>query len=157
MGSFRSIKPGKRGPRRTPLCKSEKCRIGNIEITKFRHRGFRKLDAYLYYLLGDNLPTDGHYENLQEAAKWGFKISPLMRKCQTLQEVFDFINYWDVERKNLNVATDGIVLKVNSLKQQRNLGFTAKSPRWAIAYKFQAERALTRLNMVTYQVGEPAP
>lgn len=76
-----------------------------------------------------------------------------MRKCQTLQEVFDFINYWDVERKNLNVATDGIVLKVNSLKQQRNLGFTAKSPRWAIAYKFQAERALTRLNMVTYQVG----
>lgn len=90
----------------------------------------RKLDAYLYYLLGDNLPTDGHYENLQEAAKWGFKISPLMRKCQTLQEVFDFINYWDVERKNLNVATDGIVLKVNSLKQQRNLGFTAKSPRY---------------------------
>lgn len=74
-----------------------------------------------------------------------------MRKCQTLQEVFDFINYWDVERKNLNVATDGIVLKVNSLKQQRNLGFTAKSPRWAIAYKFQAERALTRLNMVTYR------
>ena len=113
----------------------------------------RKLDAYLYYLLGDNLPTDGHYENLQEATKWGFKISPLMRKCQTLQEVFDFINYWNVERKNLNVATDGIVLKVNSLKQQKNLGFTAKSPRWAIAYKFQAERALTRLNTVSYQVG----
>lgn len=113
----------------------------------------RKLDAYLYYLLGENLPFDGHYENLQEAAKWGFKISNLMRKCQTLQEVFDFINYWNVERKNLPVATDGIVLKVNSLKQQKNLGFTAKSPRWAIAYKFQAERALTRLNIVTYQVG----
>ena len=113
----------------------------------------RKLDAYLYYLLGDNLPHDGHYENLQEAAKWGFKISHISRKAHTLQEVFDFINYWDVERKNLPVATDGIVLKVNSLRQQRNLGYTAKSPRWAIAYKFQAERALTKLEKVTYQVG----
>ena len=113
----------------------------------------RKLDAYLYYLLGDNLPHDGHYENLQEAAKWGFKISQISRKARTLQEVFDFINYWDVERKNLPVATDGIVLKVNSLRQQRNLGYTAKSPRWAIAYKFQAERALTKLEKVTYQVG----
>lgn len=113
----------------------------------------RKLDAYLYYLLGDNLPHDGHYENLQEATKWGFKISHISRKARTLQEVFDFINYWDVERKNLPVATDGIVLKVNSLRQQRNLGYTAKSPRWAIAYKFQAERALTKLEKVTYQVG----
>lgn len=113
----------------------------------------RKLDAYLYYLLGDNLPHDGHYENLQEAAKWGFKISHISRKARTLQEVFDFINYWDVERKNLPVATDGIVLKVNSLRQQRNLGYTAKSPRWAIAYKFQAEHALTKLEKVTYQVG----
>ena len=113
----------------------------------------RKLDAYLYYLLGENLPCDGHYENLQEAAKWGFKISNAMQKCHTLEEIFDYIKYWDTERKNLKVATDGIVLKVNSLKQQKNLGFTAKSPRWAIAYKFQAERALTRLNMVTYQVG----
>lgn len=113
----------------------------------------RKLDAYLYYLLGNNLPHDGHYENLQEAAKWGFKISHISRKARTLQEVFDFINYWDVERKNLPVATDGIVLKVNSLRQQRNLGYTAKSPRWAIAYKFQAERALTKLEKVTYQVG----
>ena len=113
----------------------------------------RKLDAYLYYLLGDNLPHDGHYENLQEAAKCGFLISHISRKARTLQEVFDFINYWDVERKNLPVATDGIVLKVNSLRQQRNLGYTAKSPRWAIAYKFQAERALTKLEKVTYQVG----
>ena len=113
----------------------------------------RKLDAYLYYLLGENLPCDGHYENLQEAAKWGFKISNAMQKCHTLEEIFDYIKHWDTERKNLTVATDGIVLKVNSLKQQKNLGFTAKSPRWAIAYKFQAERALTRLNMVTYQVG----
>ncbi len=113
----------------------------------------RKLDAYLYYLLGDNLPHDGHYENLQEAEKWGFKISHITRKVRTLDEIFEFINHWDVERKNLPVATDGIVLKVNSLRQQRNLGYTAKSPRWAIAYKFQAEQALTKLLKVTYQVG----
>ncbi len=113
----------------------------------------RKLDAYLYYLLGEELPGDGHYENLQVAAGWGFKISEHMKKARSLQEIFDYINYWDTERKNLPVATDGIVLKVNSLRQQRNLGYTAKSPRWAIAYKFQAERALTRLNKVTYQVG----
>ena len=126
---------------------------GTLKLQNSAIVASRKLDAYLYYLLGDNLPCDGHYENLQEAAKWGFKISDLTRKCQTLEEVFEFINYWDVERKNLPVATDGIVLKVNSLRQQKNLGFTAKSPRWAIAYKFQAERALTRLNKVTYQVG----
>lgn len=113
----------------------------------------RKLDAYLYYLLGDHLPSDGHYENLQAAARWGFKVSEHIRKARTLQEVFDFIAFWDTERKQLPVATDGIVLKVNSLRQQQNLGFTAKSPRWAIAYKFQAERALTRLNKVSYQVG----
>ena len=113
----------------------------------------RKLDAYLYYLLGENLPGDGHYENLQAAKNWGFKISDHMHKAQTLQEIFDYIRYWDTERKNLPVATDGIVLKVNSLRQQRNLGYTAKSPRWAIAYKFQAERALTRLNKVSYQLG----
>ena len=113
----------------------------------------RKLDAYLYYMLGENLPTDGHYENLQIASQWGFKISHVARKCRTLEEIFDYIKYWDTERKNLPVATDGIVLKVNSLRQQRYLGYTAKSPRWAIAYKFQAERALTRLNSVSFQVG----
>ena len=113
----------------------------------------RKLDAYFYYLLGENLPAEGHYENLQAARAWGFKIPDVIRKCQSLQDIFDYIAYWDVERKNLPVATDGIVLKVNSLRQQRNLGFTSKSPRWAIAYKFQAERARTRLNAVTFQVG----
>ena len=113
----------------------------------------RQLDAYLYYLLGDDIPAEGHYENLQAAASWGFKISQGMRKASTLQEIYDYINYWDTERKNLPVATDGIVLKVNSLRQQRSLGFTAKSPRWAIAYKFKAERARTRLESVTYQVG----
>lgn len=113
----------------------------------------RQLDSYLYYLLGEDLPCDGHYENLQEAARWGFKISQGMKKVKTLQEIYDYINYWDAERKNLPVATDGIVLKVNSLRQQRSLGFTAKSPRWAIAYKYKAERACTRLNEVTFQVG----
>lgn len=113
----------------------------------------RKLDAYLYYLLGDNLPCEGHYENLEKAKQWGFKISSGMRKVKTLQEIYDFISYWDTERKNLPVATDGIVLKVNSLRQQRSLGYTAKSPRWAIAYKFKAERACTRLETVTFQVG----
>ena len=113
----------------------------------------RQLDSYLYYLLGDDMPCDGHYENLMEAKKWGFKISEGMKKVKTLQEIYDYINYWDTERKNLPVATDGIVLKVNSLRQQRNLGYTAKSPRWAIAYKYKAERACTRLNEVTFQVG----
>ncbi len=126
---------------------------GTLKLQNSAIVASRKLDSYLYYLLGENLPCDGHYENLQTAAQWGFKISEHMKKAHTLQEVMDYINYWDTERKNLPVATDGIVLKVNSLRQQKNLGYTAKSPRWAIAYKFQAERALTRLNKVTYQVG----
>ncbi|MDL2255995.1 NAD-dependent DNA ligase LigA [Parabacteroides sp. OttesenSCG-928-K15] len=113
----------------------------------------RKLDAYFYYLLGEDLPAEGHFENLETARSWGFKIPEVIRKCQTIEEVFDYISYWNEERRNLPVATDGIVLKVNSLRQQRNLGFTAKSPRWAISYKFQAERAETRLNSVSFQVG----
>ncbi|MCH5179003.1 MAG: NAD-dependent DNA ligase LigA [Prevotellaceae bacterium] len=113
----------------------------------------RKLDAYFYYLLGTTLPSDNHYDNLQRVREWGFKISNDMRTAHSLQEVMDYIDYWDKERSNLPVATDGIVLKVNSVSQQQRLGYTAKTPRWAIAYKFQAERALTRLNEVTYQVG----
>lgn len=113
----------------------------------------RRLDAYFYYLLGTELPTDSHYDNLQTVGRWGFKISDAMRTVRTLQEVMDYIDYWDKERSNLPVATDGIVLKVNSIAQQQELGYTAKTPRWAIAYKFQAERALTRLNEVTFQVG----
>ena len=126
---------------------------GTLKLQNSSVVASRKLDAYLYYMLGENLPFDGHYENLEEASRWGFKTSQEMRKCQTLQEVFDFINYWDVARKELPVATDGIVIKVNSIAQQESLGYTAKSPRWAIAYKFQAEQACTRLNEVTYQVG----
>lgn len=113
----------------------------------------RKLDSYLYYMLGENLPTDGHYENLMKAKEWGFKISDATKKCKTLDDIFAYIHYWDIERKNLPVATDGIVLKVNSLAQQRNLGYTSKFPRWAIAFKFQAEKAVTTLESVSYQVG----
>ena len=126
---------------------------GTLKSLDSRIVASRQLDAYLYYLLGDELPAEGHYENLEAARQWGFKISEGMKKARTVDEVFDFINYWDTERKNLPVATDGIVLKVNSLRQQRSLGFTAKSPRWAIAYKFKAERACTELLEVTYQVG----
>lgn len=113
----------------------------------------RGLDTYLYYMLGENLPTDNHYENMQKAREWGFKISDAMQLCHTLDDMMRYIEYWDEARKNLPVATDGIVFKVSSLSQQRQLGYTAKSPRWAIAYKFQAERALTRLNSVSFQVG----
>ena len=130
---------------------------GTLKSQKSEVVAQRELDAYLYYLLGDEVPFDGHYENLMAARSWGFQIVPkadnCIRKVKTVEEIFDFINYWDKERKNLPVATDGIVLKVNSQRQQRALGFTAKSPRWAIAYKFKAERACTRLIDVTYQVG----
>ena len=113
----------------------------------------RKLDAYLYYVLGEDLPSDTHYGNLEAARSWGLKVSDAIKVCKSLSEIFDYINYWDTERKNLPVATDGIVLKVNSIRQQQILGFTAKNPRWAIAYKFQAERERTRLNSVSFQVG----
>ncbi|MCR4602369.1 MAG: NAD-dependent DNA ligase LigA [Prevotella sp.] len=124
--------------------------LKSLDSRVVAHRG---LDAYLYYLLGEELPADGHYENLEAARSWGFKISEGMKKVTTVDEILAFINYWDTARKQLPVATDGIVLKVNSLRQQRALGFTAKSPRWAIAYKFKAERACTPLIEVTYQVG----
>lgn len=113
----------------------------------------RHLDSYLYYVLGDQLPADKHYDNLMMIRKWGFKVSDHMKLCHSLEEIFDYIKYWDTERKNLPVPTDGIVLKVNSLSQQQFLGSTAKSPRWAIAYKFQAEDAVTKLKSVSYQVG----
>lgn len=126
---------------------------GTLKLQDSSEVARRGLDAYLYFMLGDDLPADGHYENLRAAVGWGFKVSSATKKCRTLEEVFEFIDTMDGERKNLPFATDGIVLKVNSLRQQKNLGYTAKSPRWAIAYKFQAERAVTRLNAVTYQVG----
>ncbi len=126
---------------------------GTLKMKNAKVVAARKLDAYLYYILGENLSIDGHYESLQKAKEWGFKISEHTRICKNLDEVFDFLRYWDKERFNLPVATDGVVIKVNSKKIQENLGFTAKSPRWAIAFKFKAENAATKLLSVSYQVG----
>ncbi len=126
---------------------------GTLKLQDPREVARRGLDAYLYYMLGEDLPATTHYDRLQIARRWGFKISDAIRVCHSLDEVMEYINHWDIERRNLPVATDGIVLKVNSIAQQEELGYTAKTPRWAIAYKFQAERQLTRLNKITYQVG----
>ncbi len=126
---------------------------GTLKLQNSAEVARRGLDAYFYYVLSDNLPFDTHFDNLKAAASWGFKITPVLQKLSTIAEVDDFIKYWDTERKRLSVATDGLVFKVNSLRQQLNLGFTAKSPRWAIAYKFPAERALTRLRFVSFEVG----
>lgn len=126
---------------------------GTLKSKNSRVVAHRQLDAYLYYLLGNDIPSVSHYDNMQQARSWGFKISDAMHVAHTLQDIYDYIDHWDEARHALPVATDGIVLKVNSIRQQELLGYTAKSPRWAIAYKFQAERALTRLNEVTFQVG----
>ncbi len=113
----------------------------------------RKLVAYMYYMLGEKLPADSHFDNMTIAKKWGLRVSDAVKRCKTIEEVFDFLKYWDIERKNLPVATDGVVLKVDLLSQQRNLGSTSKFPRWAIAYKFSAEQAVSKLLSVSYQVG----
>ena len=126
---------------------------GTLKMQNSAEVSRRGLDAYFYYLLGDNLPCATHYDNMQAARSWGFKVSDVMTRLHSIDEVDRFISYWDTERKNLPVATDGLVFKVDSLRQQLNLGYTAKSPRWAIAYKFQAERALTKLQFVSFEVG----
>ena len=126
---------------------------GTLKLQDPNEVAKRGLDCYLYYMLGENLPANTHYERLESAKQWGFQISNSIKVCRSLEEVMEYISYWDTERKNLPVATDGIVLKVNNIAQQEELGYTAKSPRWAIAYKFPAEKQLTRLNTITYQVG----
>lgn len=126
---------------------------GTLKLLDPAETGRRGLDAYLYYLLGPNLPADNHYDNMMAARSWGFKVSDAMTRLHSRKDVDEYINYWDKARKELPVATDGLVFKVNSLRQQLNLGFTAKSPRWAVAYKFAAERALTRLRFVSFDVG----
>ena len=126
---------------------------GTLKLQDSQEVARRGLDCYLYYMLGEDLPANTHYDRLQVAKQWGFPISDAVRVCHSLEEVMDYIHYWDTQRKNLPVATDGIVLKVNDLATQEELGYTAKSPRWAIAYKFPAEKQLTRLNAITYQVG----
>ncbi len=126
---------------------------GTLKLQDPNEVARRGLTCYLYYMLGEDLPANTHYDRLQIAKQWGFPISDAVKVCHSLEEVMDYIHYWDIERKNLPVATDGIVLKVNDLFVQEELGYTAKSPRWAIAYKFPAEKQLTRLNAITYQVG----
>ena len=126
---------------------------GTLKLQDTSEVAKRGLDCYLYYMLGENLPEETHYNRLQIAKQWGFNISDAVKVCHSIDEVMAYIRHWDIERKNLPVATDGIVLKVNNLAMQDELGFTAKSPRWAIAYKFPAEKQLTRLNAITYQVG----
>ena len=126
---------------------------GTLKLQDTSEVAKRGLDCYLYYMLGENLPEETHYNRLQIAKQWGFNISDAVKVCHSIHEVMAYIRHWDIERKNLPVATDGIVLKVNNLAMQDELGFTAKSPRWAIAYKFPAEKQLTRLNAITYQVG----
>ena len=136
-----------------PFANPRNAASGTLKLQNSAEVAKRNLDAFFYYLLGENLPFDGHYENLTAARKWGFKISEHMKKCSSIDEVINYIHYWDSERFNLPVATDGIVIKVNSRRIQNNLGYTAKSPRWAIAYKFKAEQVSTRLEAVTFQVG----
>ncbi|MBQ6724699.1 MAG: NAD-dependent DNA ligase LigA [Paludibacteraceae bacterium] len=126
---------------------------GTLKLQDPREVARRGLDAYLYYMLGENLPSTTHFERLETAKEWGFHISDAIKVCHSVDEVMNYIAYWDTERKNLPVATDGIVLKVNNLAQQEELGYTAKTPRWAIAYKFPAEKQLTLLKEITYQVG----
>lgn len=126
---------------------------GTLKMQNSAEVARRGLDTYFYYMLGDNLPCDNHYDNMVKAREWGFKVSDVMTRLESIEQVDEFINHWDEARKELPVATDGLVFKVNSLRQQLNLGFTAKSPRWAIAYKFQAERALTQLKYVSFEVG----
>ncbi|MDR3226317.1 MAG: NAD-dependent DNA ligase LigA [Prevotellaceae bacterium] len=126
---------------------------GTIKLQNSSQVAKRALDCFVYYLLGENLPRTTHYDNLQEAVKWGFPISKNIKKCPSINEVFEYINYWDTERKKLPYDTDGVVIKVNNIEQQEELGLTSKSPRWAIAYKFKAEQAVTELLSVDFQVG----
>ena len=136
-----------------PFANPRNAASGTLKLLDPKTVASRRLDSYVYFLMGEELPTDSHFENLAIANNWGLKVSDASRKCNTLQEVFEFLAHWDIERANLPVATDGAVLKVNSLQQQRNLGFTSKFPRWAIAYKFSAEQAVSTLESVSYQVG----
>lgn len=126
---------------------------GTLKLQNSAEVARRGLDAFFYYLLSDRLPADNHFDNMMAAARWGFKVTPVMKKLHSINEVDEFINHWDTARKQLPVATDGLVFKVNSLRQQLNLGYTAKSPKWAVAYKFAAERALTPLRFVSFEVG----
>lgn len=136
-----------------PFANPRNAASGTLKLLNSKEVAKRKLDAYLYYFISDDEDYSSHYENLQKAKEWGFKISDASKRCSTLEEIFDYIQYWDDARRELPVATDGIVLKVDAVEQQNLLGFTSKTPRWAIAYKFQAERIATQLKSVSFQVG----
>ena len=136
-----------------PFANPRNAASGTLKLQNSSVVAARKLDAYFYHLLGENLPADGHFELLEEAAKWGFQISPHKQKCRNVEDILKFLNIWDNKREELPFATDGVVIKVNSKRIQEELGFTAKSPRWAIAYKFKAERVASKLLGVDFQVG----
>src|ERR1035437_7386282 len=137
----------------SPLANPRNAASGTMKMQDSAVVAKRKLDCFVYYMMGDNLPAVTHYESLEKAKTWGFKISPYTELCNNMDEVFEFINHWDKKRDDLPFDIDGIVIKVNSFKQQQQLGFTAKSPRWAIAYKFKAEQVSTVLESISYQVG----
>src|SRR5690554_5655165 len=151
--SFEAINKEREEQEEPPFANPRNAASGTLKLLNSRVVASRRLESYIYNMLGEELPTDSHFNNLALARDWGFNVSESMKKCTSLDEVFDFINYWNVERKSLPVTTDGIVIKVDSLIQQRNLGATSKFPRWSIAYKFNAEQAISRLESVTYQVG----
>jgi len=153
FASFEKLNEARSEAGEAPFANPRNVASGTLKLQNSSEVAKRNLDAIFYYVLGDNLPSDGHLELLEKAKKWGFKVSEHTRACKTVDEIFDFLHYWDEERKNLPVATDGVVIKVNSRRIQEEMGYTAKSPRWAIAYKFKAERLATRLKAVTYQVG----
>ncbi len=136
-----------------PLANPRNAASGSMKMQDSKVVASRKLDCFLYYLLGDGMPSQNHFENLKIANSWGFKTSQHSKLCHNINEVLDFISYWDVHRHNLPFEIDGIVIKVNDYQQQKQLGFTAKSPRWAIAYKFKAEQVSTQLLSISYQVG----
>lgn len=136
-----------------PFANPRNAASGTLKLQNSSIVASRKLDAYLYHVLGNNLPEDGHFALLEHAATWGFKTSEHTRKCKSVEEIFDFLKEWNIRRKDLPVATDGVVIKIDSINLQQELGFTAKSPRWAIAYKFKAEQERTTLHSVSYQVG----
>ena len=151
--AFEQINREKEKKGETPFANPRNAAAGTLKLQKSALVAKRPLDCFLYSLVGENLPYRYHYENLKKAKEWGFKISAQLQKCRNINEIFDYINYWDKERENLPYDIDGVVIKVNSYDQQEELGYTAKSPRWAIAYKFKAEQVETKLLSVDFQVG----
>ncbi|MDR2026219.1 MAG: NAD-dependent DNA ligase LigA [Prevotellaceae bacterium] len=153
LSSFKRLNCEREEKNQTLFANPRNAAAGTLKMQDSAEVAKRGLDCCLYFILGENLPFDTHFDNLQKAASWGFKISPNMRKCRSIDDIFNFLDHWDTERKNLPYDTDGAVIKVNSLALQRETGLRAKSPRWAVAYKFKAEQAYTPLLSIDYQVG----